>query len=64
MRTTSELVAEVAALSPEGMPPEQRGQVVETIGRALRDLVPDEAADVAAVLPHDLRELWEAASAR
>jgi uncharacterized protein (DUF2267 family) len=64
MRTVPELVAEVAASSPEGIPPERRRQVIEAIVRALRDLAPDEAADVAAVLPHDLRDFWETAAAR
>ena len=63
MRTVPELVAEVAASSPEGIPPERRSQVVEAILRALRSLVPNEAADITAVLPHDLRDFWEAAAA-
>jgi uncharacterized protein (DUF2267 family) len=63
MRTAPELIAEVAVLAPEGMAPERRREVVEAVVHALRDLVPDEAADVAAVLPHDLRVLWETAPA-
>jgi uncharacterized protein (DUF2267 family) len=63
MRTVPELVAEVAASSPEGIPPERRSEVVEAIVRALRSLVPNEAADIAAVLPQDLRDFWEAGGA-
>jgi uncharacterized protein (DUF2267 family) len=47
-------------MAHEDIPPEQRGPVVEAILHTLRRLVPEEALDVAAVLPHDLRELWDA----
>jgi uncharacterized protein (DUF2267 family) len=38
-----------------------RESVVESVLGALRDLVPEEAADVAAVLPGELRDLWKTA---
>jgi uncharacterized protein (DUF2267 family) len=60
LRTVSELVAEVATMAPEDIPPGRLRSVVEAILHVLRGLVPEEALDVAAVLPHDLRELWEA----
>jgi uncharacterized protein (DUF2267 family) len=60
LRTVPELVAEVSTMAHEDIPPEQRGPVVEAILHTLRRLVPEEALDVAAVLPHDLRELWDA----
>jgi uncharacterized protein (DUF2267 family) len=37
-------------------------RVVKAVLGELRSLVPEEAADVSAVLPADLRELWEAAA--
>jgi uncharacterized protein (DUF2267 family) len=60
LRTVPELIAEVATMAGEDIPPERRRSVVEAIVQALRALVPEESLDVAAVLPHDLRELWEA----
>lgn len=62
-RTVPELVAAVASSAPEAFPPQRRRQVVEEIVRVLHRLVPEEAADVAAVLPRDLRDLWKAAAA-
>jgi uncharacterized protein (DUF2267 family) len=60
LRTVPELVAEVATMAPGDIPPEQRGPAVEAVLHTLRRMVPEEARDVAAVLPHDLREVWEA----
>jgi uncharacterized protein (DUF2267 family) len=62
LRTVPELIAEVATMAGEDIPPERRRSVVEAIVQALRALVPEESLDVAAVLPHDLRELWEASA--
>ena len=42
-------------------PPERRAEIVESVIGALRDLVPEEAVDVAAVLPGELRQLWKVA---
>jgi uncharacterized protein (DUF2267 family) len=41
--------------------PEQRQAIVESIIGAVRELVPEEAVDVAAVLPQELRHLWKTA---
>jgi hypothetical protein len=43
------------------LPPETRGRVVESVLGAMRELVPEEAADVSAVLPEELRHLWKTA---
>lgn len=61
IRTVPELVATAVAAAPGGMPPEQRQRVVASVLGALRELVPEETADLAAVLPPDLRGFWEAA---
>jgi uncharacterized protein (DUF2267 family) len=56
LRTVPELVDAVTARDP------MRTDAAEAITRSvlarLRELVPEEVADVAAVLPEDLRELW------
>ena len=41
--------------------PSKRRAVVESVIGAARDLVPEEVADVAAVLPEELRTLWKTA---
>jgi uncharacterized protein (DUF2267 family) len=41
--------------------PDERETIVESVIGALRDLVPEEAVDIAAVLPSDLRTLWKVA---
>lgn len=64
IRTVPELVATAAAAAPGEMPPEQRQNVVESVLGALRELVPEETADIAAVLPPELRGFWEAATPR
>lgn len=58
VRTASDLVDRIAASTAE-LPHEMARQVTQAVVRELRALVPDEAADVAAVLPAGLRELWE-----
>lgn len=55
-RTVAELTAEVTAA--EGMSSEQAGRVIAAVLGTLRVLVPEEAADVASVLPSELRALW------
>jgi uncharacterized protein (DUF2267 family) len=47
----------VAALP--NVEPEARQAIVESVIRALRELVPEETVDVAAVLPENLRPLWK-----
>lgn len=59
LRTVSELVATVAAR--EGLEPEQAGAVTESVLARLRELVPEEAEDVARVLPEELSRFWRAA---
>lgn len=62
IRTVSELVDAVGELAElEGLEPLERTRLVvatRTVVEELRVLVPEEAADVAAVLPAQLRELW------
>lgn len=41
--------------------PSMREAIVESVLGAVRDLVPEEVADVAAVLPRELRDLWKTA---
>lgn len=57
-RTAEELVARIAAATTE-LPEAEAAEVTEAVLRTLRALVPDEAADVAAVLPAGIRELWQ-----
>lgn len=61
LRHLDEFVAAV------GLPPAERGHEQEIIGSvlgAVRTLVPEEAAGVAAVLPSELRTFWTTAAAR
>jgi uncharacterized protein (DUF2267 family) len=53
-----ELVARVAFPGGE-LPADKAEQVATAIVRAFRDLVPDEAGHVGAVLPAELRALWQ-----
>jgi uncharacterized protein (DUF2267 family) len=57
VRTVSELVARIAAAT-EVLPGDRAVEVTQAVVRELRALVPDEAADVAAILPAELRDLW------
>lgn len=57
-RTVHELVARIAAATSE-LPDQSATQVTSAVLQALRSLVPQEQADVAAVLPPELRELWQ-----
>jgi uncharacterized protein (DUF2267 family) len=51
----------VAAVTTEGgIEGRHAEQITRAVVVTLRDLVPEEAADVAAVLPAELREFWEA----
>ncbi len=57
-RTTAELVARIGA-ETESLPAGKEVEVTRAVLHELRALVPEEAADVAAVLPAELREMWE-----
>jgi uncharacterized protein (DUF2267 family) len=55
MRTVEELVQTVTAA---GLTPEQGRAVAQAVVTHVRRLVPEEAADVEAVLPAELKRLW------
>jgi uncharacterized protein (DUF2267 family) len=55
-RTVPQLVASVSARG--GISPERANAITEAVLGRLRILVPEEAADIAAVLPPELRTLW------
>ncbi len=56
-RTAPELVAAIVT-EGRGVASDRAPMIVEGILGRLRTLVPEEAADIAAVLPDDLREFW------
>ena len=56
LRTVGELVASVTESGD--ISPERAEHITEAVLGRLRTLVPEEAADVAAVLPPELRALW------
>lgn len=58
-RTVEELVSRIAATAPGTLPADRSLQVTEAVLRELRSLVPEERADVAAVLPAELKAFWE-----
>ncbi|HET9732507.1 MAG TPA: DUF2267 domain-containing protein [Acidimicrobiales bacterium] len=60
IRTVDELVSSVAG-AVGGIAPGREEHVIESIFAGLKDLVPEESADVAAVLPADLSAFWKAA---
>ena len=59
IRTRTEFTLVVAGSSR--LPYRRAAHVCEALLGVIRELVPDEAADVAAVLPAELRELWTSA---
>ena len=59
IRTRTDFTLVVAGMTH--LPYRRAAHVCEALLGVIRELVPDEAADVAAVLPKDLRELWNAA---
>ncbi len=63
VRTVPGLVARIASRT-EAMPHDKALELTRAIVGELRALVPEEVADVAAVLPAELRALWERATAR
>jgi uncharacterized protein (DUF2267 family) len=51
-------------VSAVGLPPAEREQqedIIESVLGAVREFVPEEALDVAAVLAPELRKLWKTA---
>lgn len=58
LRTVDELDDEIERIA--GVDPFVAAALAATVLKALRDLVPEEVADVAAVLPAGLRPLWNA----
>jgi uncharacterized protein (DUF2267 family) len=58
VRTLSDLVF-LILVSTDALDPATAPEVVRSVLGELRRLVPEEAADVAAVLPADLRAFWE-----
>lgn len=61
-RSAHDLVARIASTTAE-LPPERAEEATAAVLRTLRGVVPDEAADVAAVLPPEIRALWQGPSA-
>ncbi|MFP3901666.1 MAG: DUF2267 domain-containing protein [Acidimicrobiia bacterium] len=57
--TVDELVSRIAGTAPGTLPADRSVQVTEAVLRELRSLVPEERADVAAVLPAELKAFWE-----
>ncbi|HET6954218.1 MAG TPA: DUF2267 domain-containing protein [Acidimicrobiales bacterium] len=57
VRKVQDLVAGLATAT-EPLPPDQAEHVIESVLGALRDLVPEEDLDIAAVLPDELRDFW------
>lgn len=62
LRTLEQLVGAVTAEG--GIEPRRAREITRAVVAALRSLVPEEARDVSAVLPGELRELWETEPAR
>ncbi len=60
-RTVADLVARVVTI--EGMTAESAEPVIAAVLATLRALVPEEVADIGAVLPRDLARYWKEASA-
>jgi uncharacterized protein (DUF2267 family) len=63
VRTVPQLVADVTVQAPGRRTPAPGHEtlITESVLAALRGLVPEEAEDIAAVLPADLRAFWNAA---
>ena len=61
LRTLPQLVAAVTAEG--GIEPRHAEAITRSVVGALRGVVPEEARDIAAVLPGELRELWTSAPA-
>jgi uncharacterized protein (DUF2267 family) len=61
LRTMSELVARIAATTT-ALPAERAVATTRAVVQELHALVPEEGADVAAILPAELRDLWDGAT--
>jgi uncharacterized protein (DUF2267 family) len=61
VRHLDDLIACIIATTAD-LPGDDAAKVTQAVLRALRSLVPDETAGVAAVLPTELRQLWQNAS--
>lgn len=59
VRTVSEFVAAVTARG--GVDPAHADAIAESVLGTLRELVPEEARDIRAVLPAELKRLWDSA---
>lgn len=57
-RTAEDLVDKIAATTSE-LPPGKAAELTEAVLQTFRSLVPDEAADIAAVLPAGIRRIWQ-----
>lgn len=57
-RSVHDLVSAIATATGE-LPPDKAEQVTASVLHTLRDLVPEEARSVGAVLPKELRVLWQ-----
>jgi uncharacterized protein (DUF2267 family) len=57
-RSLRDLVGRVLVTTSD-MPLDRAEEVTVRVVRALRDLVPGDVREISAVLPHELRELWE-----
>jgi uncharacterized protein (DUF2267 family) len=57
-RNVPQLIARVSSSAPEVLHTDAEA-VIEAVLHELRSLVPDEAGDVAAVLPAKLQDLWQ-----
>jgi uncharacterized protein (DUF2267 family) len=56
----ADLVAQVLAI--DGVSAETAEPVIAAVLGTLRELVPEEVADITAVLPHELKRFWQEAS--
>ena len=62
VKSLPQLVA--SAVEQGGLDPRHAERITRSVVAALRSLVPEEADDVAAVLPAELRDLWDPEPAR
>ena len=62
IKSLTQLVA--SAVEEGGLDPRHAERITRSVVAALRSLVPEEADDVAAVLPAELRDLWDREPAR
>jgi uncharacterized protein (DUF2267 family) len=60
-RHVDDLIARIMATTAD-LPRDHAAEAIRAVPRALRSIVPDETAGVAAVLPVELRQLWQNAA--